>query len=818
MSSPFSEPTKLVQIFGSYKSQVRSSMGGRSESFSDRVAEKRPLNTRLTFDESFSDVFSEPKIPKLNRDPFDSITGRKRFCGSDTEAVAQLEADNQKLREKLKHLTAENAGELAKNTRLENRLQTGELTHKKERVEFEQKLEKATRLYKLEVDKNSDLTHKIKRSQDRQYDKEERVAENRRESLDRTDVLERKVGTLRDSRNKLQDKVERLESQLHSRPDVDTFTYRNQIQSFESEISELKFGRSELEEKNRALQTKVDAQAPTVAASVQTKGELMRCLNKVEELQCELETLRDAGIQRKVMQEKLDRFGQIERENSSLRNRNDLLLQTQTSTGLLNEQLASVIAERDRAEKRVKDRDTIRAELEIVRTDLKSWLELMVGVATTEQRRLLAVSGLQAAKEILHGFQTRELELVSVNVTLKNEVADLENKLENGLVKYRNLEAALNKVKGEQSEQARLIKKLQRKLLLVTKERDSNRGILDSVEKEMTLSGNQWEQEKICGLEKTLEEYKAMIDMLLEREEGDEMPVMKVSEQEKVKQHDEFQQLQNTYSQLLEKYERLEMELESRAIKGDYNPDSTKVLHFTRNPMSQAVERLQTDTNELQSENDALKARVKLLEEGQTKDITMMVGHRLEEGASSAEVLELNKQLESSNTKNQRIMDAFKQTSKDFREFVAETTGFKIEKRGQDTYKMKSVYAESASDYLLFLKTAESGVELLESDYMAELQDLLKLHIYKSNSIPMFLAGLTTELFRQKQVEDEEEEEDDEDEDEDEGEEDEAQQAQYEGEEEEGEMVEGDDQDDEVRSQDSEERGSSSDVIMVDSD
>ena len=64
---------------------------------------------------------------------------------------------------------------------------------------------------------------------------------------------------------------------------------------------------------------------------------------------------------------------------------------------------------------------------------------------------------------------------MSVNVTLKNEVADLENKLENGLVKYRNLEAALNKVKGEQSEQARLIKKLQRKLLLVTKERDSNR-------------------------------------------------------------------------------------------------------------------------------------------------------------------------------------------------------------------------------------------------------------------------------------------------------------------------------------------------------
>ena len=44
------------------------------------LSEKRPLNTRLTFDESFSDVLSEPKIPKLNRDPFDSITGNTFFC------------------------------------------------------------------------------------------------------------------------------------------------------------------------------------------------------------------------------------------------------------------------------------------------------------------------------------------------------------------------------------------------------------------------------------------------------------------------------------------------------------------------------------------------------------------------------------------------------------------------------------------------------------------------------------------------------------------------------------------------------------------
>ena len=47
-----------------------------------------------------------------------------------------------------------------------------------------------------------------------------------------------------------------------------------------------------------------------------------------------------------------------------------------------------------------------------------------------------------------------------------------------------------------------------------------------------------------------------------------------------------------------------------------------------RNPASLAVERKRLETEQLQAEIDALKARIHLLEEGQTKDITMMVGHR----------------------------------------------------------------------------------------------------------------------------------------------------------------------------------------------
>ena len=61
------------------------------------------------------------------------------------------------------------------------------------------------------------------------------------------------------------------------------------------------------------------------------------------------------------------------------------------------------------------------------------------------------------------------------------------------------------KIRAEQEEQTRLLKRLQRKLLLVTKERDSYKGVLDSYEKEVTLSGQEMDKERFAAQEKTLE-------------------------------------------------------------------------------------------------------------------------------------------------------------------------------------------------------------------------------------------------------------------------------------------------------------------------
>merc|ERR1719414_36857 len=282
--------------------------------------------------------------------------------------------------------------------------------------------------------------------------------------------------------------------------------------------------------------------------------------------------------------------------------------------------------------------------------------------------------------------------------------------------------------------------RLQRKLLLVTKERDSYKGVLDSYEKEITLSGQEMDKAKVAALEKTIEEYRAMVEML--EEKGTKVNP-NFEEQIKV---------------LEEKNISLELQLEQRAIKGDFNPQDTKVLHFINNPMSQAVEKRKLEVDELTQERDALKARVHLLEEGQTTDHTMMVGKKMDDGESSQEVTQMKEQLRKAELMKQRLMEAFKKTSQSFREVVYELTGYKIDVLADQKYRLTPIYAENSGDNLLFQKASSGEVQMLETEYSLELGDLMELHLEKHNSIPMFLAGLIRQLWRRQHSNDGDEE------------------------------------------------------------
>merc|ERR1719398_565507 len=126
----------------------------------------------------------------------------------------------------------------------------------------------------------------------------------------------------------------------------------------------------------------------------------------------------------------------------------------------------------------------------------------------------------------------------------------------------------------------------------------------------------------------------------------------------------------------------------------------------------------------------------------------------------------MKEELEKAELRKQRLMEAFKKTSGDFREVVYQLTGYRIDVLADHKYRMTPLYAESSADHLLFQKAKSGEIQMLESEYSIELGELMELHLEKQNSIPMFLAGLIRHLWRrqsggdedQNDVEEEEEE------------------------------------------------------------
>lgn len=138
------------------------------------------------------------------------------------------------------------------------------------------------------------------------------------------------------------------------------------------------------------------------------------------------------------------------------------------------------------------------------------------------------------------------------------------------------------------SEQSSLIRRFKRKLLLVSKERDSYKGLIDSYEHELTFSGSQFEKDRISSIEKVLADYKETVEQLEEaigpNKSGTMLASSKAKENEleakNVELEAQIQRLDSLYAKAMAEKEDLELELERRAIRGDYKPSDTKVLHF----------------------------------------------------------------------------------------------------------------------------------------------------------------------------------------------------------------------------------------------
>ncbi len=219
-----------------------------------------------------------------------------------------------------------------------------------------------------------------------------------------------------------------------------------------------------------------------------------------------------------------------------------------------------------------------------------------------------------------------------------------------------------------------------------------------------------------------------------------------------------------------------------RGVPVDFDPITTKVLHFTMNPQRRAVlEKQRSELAALREENARLQAKVRDYEqslrrlggaavvgEGETaptsaKSVIEMVRfkeklqvkytqqqkqHAAEVKRMRSDAEKLKGDLQESSKRLHRLKEVFRLKVSEFREACYRMTGYKIELVSGDKYRLRPMYAASEDDFLM-IQFHNGQLSVLGTAFCERLEDSVRLLLTRFHSVPAFLSQITLDLFNQ---------------------------------------------------------------------
>nr|XP_014702154.1 mitotic spindle assembly checkpoint protein MAD1 isoform X2 [Equus asinus] len=613
-----------------------------------------------------------------------------------------------------------------------------ELSHKRARVELERAASTSARSYEREVDRNQELLTRIRQLQEREAEVEEKMKEQQERSRLCKQSLDAASKKLREKEDGLAEAGETI-SALKGRVSELQWSVMNQemqVRSLESEKQELK---EQLDLQHKKWQ-EANQKIQELQASQEVRADQEQ---RIKDLEQKLSLQEQDAVIVKNMKSELVRLPKMERELKQLREENVCLREMRETNGLLREELEGLRRKLGRQEKMQENLVDLELEKERLLAKLQSW------------ERLDQTTGLS--------ISARGLE--KVRQQLQEEVRQVSSQL-------------LEERKRRETHEA-LARRLQKRVLLLTKERDGMRAILGSYDSELTpaeyspqLTRRMREAEDMvqkvhahsseveAQLSQALEELggqKQRADMLemelkmLKSQSGPADQSFLFSREEVNSLRSKVEELEGARSRLEEDKKMLEMRLERLTLQGDYDPSRTKVLHLRMNPASAARQHQHEEHAQLQEECERLRELVRALERGGPVPAGLEATAAL---PSSKEVTELKKQVESAELKNQRLKEVFQTKIQEFRKVCYALTGYQIDITTESQYRLTSMYAEHKADSLIFKATGPSGskMQLLETEFSRTVQELIELHLLRQDSIPAFLSALTLDLFSRQTV------------------------------------------------------------------
>ncbi|XP_054004659.1 mitotic spindle assembly checkpoint protein MAD1 isoform X1 [Hylaeus anthracinus] len=452
----------------------------------------------------------------------------------------------------------------------------------------------------------------------------------------------------------------------------------------------------------------------------QLEEKLKECRTKQQELELQnvelqntkikverLESERALWEEGKMLTARAARANELEKELHAAKETINALRESVRGKLLLEEQMSSVtkrLEHTERVEQQV-------ATLEAKKAELASRLAEYESIGIT--------GGPQGLKRELNRLQQAELVLKAEEGQLRSKLDATTRESQRLSKNYEEIKKLATDVTVSKEKLNKLVSRLQKKMMLVTRERDSYRQQLDLYEKEITVDSNNAVIERIPALERTIDAYRELVAKL----ESD------LQAAEGTYQTDECNKLRQEINQL-------KGELEHRALKGDFNCNA-RVLHFTMNPAAIAEQQAEEKHKALLREVEELRAKVAQGGASTTSSVLQ-----------TQEIAELKQTHE---IKIARLKEAFKASSQEYRQACYQLFGWRVDRTKEGRYKLYSQYAESSEDFLFF-HIGEDGVDLLETAFSATLVPLVEQYLQRQHSVPMFLNAVQTDLFNQQTI------------------------------------------------------------------
>lgn len=528
---------------------------------------------------------------------------------------------------------------------------------------------------------------------------EDRIYELEMKLKDTQQDLEMEISHLRNENGSLQRLNEDLEMQ--------TQNCQEQLEK----LTETNFELREKASKTEELQNALDDE----------KLKLQNSLSKVKSLEFEIQSFGEWKEFSKTTHSRLNTCTELEKEIVKVRKEAQNLRETLGNKLLLEEQVHNLKSQLSKYENSNIDTISVQVKLEACQKELADWKT----VAKNYCPKNSPVNPVTLRSYIEKLFSST-LHLTNENQNESSKIRETENKIMEMSTQNeemgKEVEGLKNKLKHHQS----VLGRMQKKMQLVTNERDLLKALLDNYEKDLTITQNiqsnstdQQTRIRLDMLEKSVVHYKGtfrrIIDKILsqfklflsftdlvarlETELRDTRTNPGAQEENGLglgsEQYDNLRKeisfLRAETIRLKRKCDELEIENENLRLRSNslngFEENHMKVVHLQANPADIAYKAHADEVSKLKAEIERLRNKIKQMETDNTATKQMNETLSMNMTTNIKSIEELQKKVETLEGKNRHLKEVYQAASQEFREVCFMLFGFKVDRVGNRNWR-----------------------------------------------------------------------------------------------------------------------------------